>query len=76
VNEHTPLLLPPCRYSYARGYNEDYTVDEDVGRQRERVIDETFGKWPGRLLNRHVRSQVVTCTAWIAHVLSVVVVAS
>lgn len=53
VNEHTPLLLPPCRYSYARGYNEDYAVDEDVGRQRERVIDETFGKWPGRLLNRH-----------------------
>ncbi|KAG1777281.1 hypothetical protein EV702DRAFT_270244 [Suillus placidus] len=53
VNEHTPLLRPSCRYSYARGYNEDNIVDEDVERQRERVIDETFGKWPGRLLNRH-----------------------
>ncbi|KAG1746821.1 hypothetical protein EDB19DRAFT_326623 [Suillus lakei] len=53
VNEHTPLLQPPCRYSYARGYNEDNGADEDMERQRERVIDETFGKWPGRLLNRH-----------------------
>ncbi|KAG1725565.1 uncharacterized protein EDB91DRAFT_87546 [Suillus paluster] len=56
VNEHTPLLRSPCRYSYARGYNEDDVVDEDVERERERrerVIDETFGKWPGRLLNRH-----------------------
>lgn len=53
MNEYTPLLRPPCRYSYARGYNEDNIVDEDVERQRECVIDETFGKWPGRLLNRH-----------------------
>lgn len=74
VNEHTPLLRPPCRYSYARGYDDDRMVDEDVERQRGRVIDDTFGKWPGRLLNRHVRSQV-TCAVWIAHVLLVVVVA-
>ncbi|KAG1809937.1 uncharacterized protein HD556DRAFT_1435670 [Suillus plorans] len=53
VNEHTPLLRPPCRYSYVRGYDEDRMVDEDVERQRGRVIDDTFGKWPGRLLNRH-----------------------
>lgn len=53
VNEHTPLLRPPCRYSYARGHNEDIIGDEVVERRREHVIDETFGKWPGRLLNRH-----------------------
>lgn len=53
VNEHTSLLRPPCRYSYARAYNEDNTGDEDVERQREHVIDEAFGKWPGRLLNHH-----------------------
>jgi hypothetical protein len=75
VNEHTSLLRPPCRYSYARAYNEDNTGDEDVERQREHVIDEAFGKWPGRLLNHHVRSQV-TSTTWITHVLLVVVVAT
>jgi len=63
VNEHTPLMRSPCRYSYARGYNEDDSVDDDAERERERrerMIDESFGKWPGRLLNRHVRSQLLT----------------
>ncbi|OAX42564.1 hypothetical protein K503DRAFT_333836 [Rhizopogon vinicolor AM-OR11-026] len=56
VNEHTPLVRSPCRYSYARGYYEDDMVDEVAEREHEhqqRMIDETFGKWPGRLLNRH-----------------------
>lgn len=61
INEHTPLVRSPCRYSYARGYHEDDILDDDVERERERrehMIDEAFGKWPGRLLNRHVRSQL------------------
>ncbi|KAG1889202.1 hypothetical protein F4604DRAFT_1710753 [Suillus subluteus] len=53
VTEQTPLIRPPCRYSYARGYNEDSMGDEVVERRREDVIDDAFGKWPGRLLNRH-----------------------
>ncbi|OJA13409.1 hypothetical protein AZE42_05954 [Rhizopogon vesiculosus] len=62
VNEHTPLVRSPCRYSYARGYYEDDVVDEVAEREHERqqrMIDETFGKWPGRLLNRHVRSYLL-----------------
>ena len=60
-NEHTPLVRSSCRYSYARGYHEDEMVDEDVERERERrerLIDEAFGKWPGRLINYHVRSHL------------------
>lgn len=78
VNEHTPLVRSPCRYSYARGYIEDDMVDEDVEMERERrerMIDESFGKWPGRLLNRHVRSRLFMQRGLLMF-LSVVVVAA
>jgi len=58
LDEHTQLLAPATRYSYVGSYACDSCYDdrqrELERRWREQLIDETFGKWPTRLLNRHV----------------------
>lgn len=60
ADEHTHLLTSASRHSYA--YVGRYSCDsyhEDRERELERrlrqqLVDEAFGKWPGRLLNQHV----------------------
>ncbi|KAH7926199.1 hypothetical protein BV22DRAFT_1046234 [Leucogyrophana mollusca] len=51
ADEHTRLIPSSQRHLYTE---EDIEDDEDEERRwRAQVIDEVFGTWPGRLLNRH-----------------------
>ena len=59
ADEHTHLLTyaTSLRHSYVGNrYTYDCYHDEAERERwwRERLVDEAFGKWPGRLLNRHV----------------------
>ncbi|KAL0570985.1 hypothetical protein V5O48_010970 [Marasmius crinis-equi] len=59
--ESTPLLLAP-------GLRR--RVDEDVAADLNREIDAVFGKWPGRLMNRHWwwwQIEPVVCCWWCAN---------
>ncbi|KAN0101028.1 hypothetical protein V8E55_001012 [Tylopilus felleus] len=53
ADEHTHLLTSTTRYSYVGRHAHDSCYD-DRERWREQLVDETFGKWPARLLNQHV----------------------
>lgn len=53
ADEHTHLLTSTTRYSYVGRHAHDRCYD-DRERWREQLVDETFGKWPARLLNQHV----------------------
>lgn len=62
-NERTLLLQSPMRPTYVQGdgvqyhrrvYDSDRDGEDEARLNRE--IDLVFGKWPGRLLNRNVRT--------------------
>lgn len=62
-NERSALLAPP---GYERNPESDddgsiYSeCDDDAEALLSRQIDLVFGKWPGRLLNHHVGSTLLT----------------
>lgn len=67
THERTPLFGPQRQRQRQRQYKPNPVVDEDeslddletYNAHRARLnneIDVVFGKWPGRLLNRHVSS--------------------
>jgi hypothetical protein len=70
ADEHTHLLTYATGYSYVgnRYAHDCHHDDAERGRWwRERLVDEAFGKWPGRLLNRHVSgpcSRMVGSISW------------
>jgi len=56
VNERTHLVTTATTRPYVRDrYAHDWYLSERERerRWREQLMDEAFGKWPGRLLNRH-----------------------
>lgn len=61
VDEHTHLITPTVRPSYA-GNQYAHDLHQDDGERerwwREQLMDEVFGKWPVRLLNRRVSLSV------------------
>lgn len=68
ADEYTHLLTPGTRYYVGRHVCDSCNDDGERERWwREQLINETFGKWPGRLLNRHVsrpRSRMVAGRSW------------
>ena len=81
VGERTHLLAYATRHSYvgSRYVHDWYYHDAERERQwREQLVDQAFGKWPARLLNRHVShacSRMVVDHSW-SLATPVVVVAS
>ncbi|KAH0838709.1 hypothetical protein J3R83DRAFT_7039, partial [Lanmaoa asiatica] len=56
VDEHTHLMTSATRHSYVENQQAHDRYHDDGERERwwrEQLVDEVFGKWPGRLLNRH-----------------------
>lgn len=81
VDEHTHLMTSARPSSYLGNRYAHDSVHDDVERERqwrEQLMDQVFGKWPARLLNRHVSRScarmTVSCSWFFA--MSVVVVAS
>ena len=70
ADEHTHLLTYATGYSYVGNRDARDCCRDDAERERwwrERLVDKAFGKWPGRLLNRHVsgqRSRMVGSVSW------------
>lgn len=54
--ERTPLLKPSLHFLLSRDPRFPYTSDEE---ELSRFTDRTFGPWPTRLLNHHVRHLAV-----------------
>ena len=56
-NERTPLVRspPPIVYVEGEAYDEEIDNSDQARTQSSREVDATFGAWPGRLVNLHVR---------------------
>lgn len=55
VNEQTHLVTTASTSSYVRDAHDRYHSEGERERWwRKQLMDEAFGRWPGRLLNRHV----------------------
>lgn len=59
TNENAPLLLPQSSHRRSYHTEQEYQSSDEEEEEEEtrlnREIDVVFGKWPARLLNRHVR---------------------
>lgn len=70
IGERTHLLAYATRHSYvgSRYVHDWYYHDAERERQwKEQLVDQAFGKWPARLLNRHVShacSRMVADHSW------------
>ena len=78
VDEHTCLVTSTTRPIYAsnRYAHDSYHLYQEERRWTEQLVDQVFGKWPGRLLNRHVSCVCARMAASYSLSFSVVVVAS